>query len=743
MRIGSISLGLGIAAIAASGASGSACSAKKVTEIVPGATTQIQVPLDIAALRVDIKSNGATVSCTSYLAQDGSLVLPTTIGIIPKNDGSEGTTTITVEVRAYDNAGISSTLSDLQTCGTTPVGQPGGPRALRRSIQTFVDQHELFLPMPLSYSCFDVDCSADSNPSDACKGAQCVTADIDSTTLADFNPQLIDGTGVCFDPSTCFGDAVPAVPVDPVHCIFEFPETKVPSGGLNVRVFYQDGAWVYNVATSQFEQQITPKSEQEILNEDQAGSASEGFTIPDPTRPQQFQLAPGLCALYQQATTPPAPPTSGTTTATYHMISDVQVASLCEPKSALLPICAPQQKSAAIEADGAVSTSVTCGVPMTLEPVPSVLYLVMDDSKVMGGAFGAQGYATAMNLTLQNPAFKRTFVGFRFLDHCGSDAGADPYLSPAVVFGLAGEVQPKIAQLLLSPAPPDSACDVSTGVGCAPIDLVAATNPTTGGAYAEAASFAGGLGKSLNVEAVMFFVNRAPTTSSNDAGAGDASGVDGGGTAPGELSGAECPSVSGDEATALGTAAQKALSTSGLQTFYVVLSNDNASQPGDAPPLAFYDQVAQQAGQPQMVIDATQPIAMAQQAVQNFASVATGLGTCVYELPPGVDTSAQLSFTIPVAIPPTTTTAPVPVPVPYAPDCNAASQSPPEGGAAPNGWNIEGTPPSRIRICGASCANLQSTVQAVSALTLASDGGAASAPEVPVTVTMSCANAGD
>lgn len=271
-----------------------------------------------------------------------------------------------------------------------------------------------------------------------------------------------------------------------------------------------------------------------------------------------------------------------------------------------------------------------------------------------------------------------------------------------------------------------------TGAGCSTLDLSAATD-LNNGAYAEAAKFASGLGEPLNVGAVMFFVNRAPTTGTSGDGGSDA----GGGTCAGEFSGPECASAPANELTTLATAAQEALSKDGLQTFYVVLSNDNSST--NTPPLCFYQQVAQMAGQPNMVIDATQPLAMAQEAVQNFAGVATGLGTCVYELPPGVDTSAKVSFTIPIATPPTTTTAPVPVPIPFAQGCNAAAQSS-DAGTAPDGWNIDG---NHIRICGNSCSNLQHTVEAVTAITLSGDAGtsgAAAVPEVPVTVTMSCAN---
>jgi hypothetical protein len=84
--------------------------------------------------------------------------------------------------------------------------------------------------------------------------------------------------------------------------------------------------------------------------------------------------------------------------------------------------------------------------------------------------------------------------------------------------------------------------------------------------------------------------------------------------------------------------------------------------------------------------------------------------------------------------------------VTYNANCNSTNQT------SQTGWNLEGSPGGiqHLRICGSSCTDLRESVLAVSAATLGgsgdggtsttvSDAGAASIPEVPVTVTLPCA----
>ena len=70
-----------------------------------------------------------------------------------------------------------------------------------------------------------------------------------SPTLVDFDPSLVDGTGICFSPKACFGDkpdggsslAIAPLLVDASTCTYAFP-APAPLG-LNVRAYYQNFAW--------------------------------------------------------------------------------------------------------------------------------------------------------------------------------------------------------------------------------------------------------------------------------------------------------------------------------------------------------------------------------------------------------------------------------------------------------------------------------------------------------------------
>ena len=681
---------VGLFGIIAASAFASGCTAKKPTELVPGVFTQVEVPRDLAQIRIDVMSNGGRVFCRSYDVTNGMVLLPATLGVVSQTSPA---TTVTVEIRGYDQGGSGG--NDVLSCGTAAVDSPGGPRVLRRSIQTFVDEHTLFLPMPLSYSCFDTDCSQ-SGTSATCKGGLCVGATIAASSLVDFNPSLVDGSQGCFQPGACFAAQAPAVLVDATSCTYRLPQGQSAGAGINVRVFYQDFAWVSNPVTKQYEAQVKGTSEQEILSSD----AAEGFL---PVAGDLFQLAPGLCSLANAAANPPASPPAASSLpagAGYRTISNVLVSTSCKTKSPLFPICRSGQAGAAKLADGGTTTDVACNVAVPLVPAPSAVYLVMDDSSAMGGAFGKDGYATAMNLSLAAPVFKRTYVAFKFLPHLLLDcsAPATSFASPDFDFGLAQATQPKIAASLLhwmAPAGPQD------------LYLEAAMRPE--GAYARVAQFARGLGETLNVGAVMFFVNRTPSSGGADGGADPT------------LGGADCTP---DALTTIRTAVQGAYNggnaaadgTPSLYTYFVVLDN-----PQHMPPLAFFNQVAAAGGA--TTLDSTSM--NGQQVLASFAQTMTAVGTCLYELPPGVDASASLAYGV------------FHTPIAQASGCSATQQ-------AVDGWSIDG---GHIRICGKPCADLRNAVFAASVGALqaagADAGTATPVPDVPVTATMQCAAAGD
>ncbi len=695
------------------------CSNDKPTELVPGALSQVQVPRDLDGIELEVKADGVVKFCASASVYDGQVELPRTLGVV---SGESVQTIVTVTIR-----GFSQSMNNPNFGGCfdgVAVGAPDGPQVLRRSIQTFVGQHTLFLPMPLSYSCFNTDCtSAASSTASAsadtttCAASRCVDLSgqdpkAAAAKLVDYTPSLVDGTDVCFSPALCFADEQPAVLANDADassalaggasdCTYEF-ETPPPGSGLNVKVFYQDFAWQMDSVTHAYETVSNNAGEVEILNEDPV----EGFTV-SPDNPQHFTLAPGLCDLVKAATTPPPQPASGTLV--YHTISGVHAASACAPKASLLPICAGQRNPPVTLADGGVTpnlpdggttTDGTCNVALPLVPAPSALYMVMDDSVVMHAAFGMAGYATAINLSLTDPIFKRTYAGFKFLPHLDSDCTGltTSFATPDVGFQLAAQAQPAIAPKLEDWVAPLG----DTVASPRHLDLLAAMRLP--GAYDEVLNFLQQLGQAPDVAGVMFFVNRIPD--------------------PTPLTGNDCPIANFTPLTpteaarqALETEAQAAFAgASTLRTFFVVLDDDAKDGPTVAVP--FYQQLQTDLPQAVTTIDATS--SMPDQVLANFTTVVTQLGTCLYELPAGLTSPAQAQVTYSIPGAPATVVA-------VDPTCNAGSQN------TANGWNVDEN--ERLRICGTACTDLRNAILLAGATALSNN---VAVPDVPVNAALLC-----
>jgi hypothetical protein len=190
----------------------------------------------------------------------------------------------------------------------------------------------------------------------------------------------------------------------------------------------------------------------------------------------------------------------------------------------------------------------------------------------------------------------------------------------------------------------------------------------------------------------------------------------------------------------LAAEAQAALAHN-INTYFVVL-NDTQQQSSSV--LSFYNGVASASAGAASVIDATS--ADPALVVGQFASTLTSLAACLYALPAGVDTTAQLTFTVPANTPILNPTSdPVAFPIAQSPTCTAATS------ATGSGWNIDN---GRIRLCGTSCQQIEQTLTAVAAAALQSfagdaggglpaDAGVPVVPAVPVEVTMPCAATGD
>jgi hypothetical protein len=700
-----------LGAVSVISASGAGCSTTKPTELVPGVSSQVVVPHDLQAIRLTVTANGGIVFDRTYdVGPDSTVTLPSTLGVI---SGESAQTVVAITVRGYETPCDMS--PDCMQLGNAPVGDDGS-RILRRSIQSFVDQHTLFVPMPLTYSCWNTDCGAEGM---GCKGNQCVDATMVESALVDFDPSLVDGTDVCFNPQQCFGDPadggkslaiVPSL-VNADDCTYELPAIPgIPAtaGQLNVRVYYQNFGYVGGTPV------LKTGGEQEILNED----AVEGFTLvgaPDGGAPDAgtsggtfFQLAPGLCKLVQAAANPPPPPVNGTDGGTtggassYITISDIRVSNLCPPKKPLLPICAGYQvNSLPTVPGGEMSSDGVCNVGVALAPTQSALYLVMDDSAVMDGAFGPMGSATALSLSLSDPVFKRTFAAFTFLPGQAADCtgATTPFTTPKIPFGLAGTVQSQIAAQLDGWVPTDTKAMPS------PLELQAAMR-LDAGAYAAVIDFL--KGKELpNIAAAMFFANRAPDLTN------------------------DCNPPLANQTTvkaALESEISAAFNgTPSLQTYFVVLDDDAHDTATPAGALTFYKQVQADLPQAVVTLDGTQAMTSMQAAqteAANFSKLVTQLGTCLYDdsLPAGTDlTKVEVAFNVPGQ--------PSAV-VPHAAACNAANAG------TVDGWNIDN---GRLRICGGSCSNLRNGILASAAAALQMK---IPAQDVPVTATILCSGSG-
>jgi hypothetical protein len=183
-----------------------------------------------------------------------------------------------------------------------------------------------------------------------------------------------------------------------------------------------------------------------------------------------------------------------------------------------------------------------------------------------------------------------------------------------------------------------------------------------------------------------------------------------------------------------------------INTYFVVLNNQQLSP---QPQLDFYNSVASAQGTGASVLDATstQP----SNVLQSFQSTIAAVATCVYDLPPGIDTTATLSVTVPPATPLFNATPfPAQIPIGFSSACNAQTQSDPTA----QGWNIDN---GRILVCGQSCNNVKAVIGAVALAALqqlagdggldggipvTADGGAPATPDVPIDVTMPCGDAG-
>ena len=375
--------------------------AKPATQFTVGVTTQIVVPDDVQAVRITASTGGNRGFCQTYPVVDGKARLPQSLALAP-DPTSNAADQVTVTVMGFS---VSKQRIDLEAtfddCTIPNVSRsdsatedPSSPapnaRILKRSKQSYVDARNLYVPMALKYSCYGVSCSGDQT----CKGGKCVTSVVDPTLLPDYDAALLYGTtSACFDSELCLGDAVGVSVIDASQCIYEVPSgTSVLDRGVNVRAIYEH-------------------FRAEVLDLDPI----EGFTIPDPTKPHRFQLAPGLCS------------GSGP------KILNVAASTTCVSKNAFQPLCAKDSTTT------------------TLAPAPSAVYLLVDQDSSMVDYLGptidpSANLEVALGLALQDPVFMTTKVALARVPKPGAECTASNYSSATFApFDAATTLQPLLS----------------------------------------------------------------------------------------------------------------------------------------------------------------------------------------------------------------------------------------------------------------------------------------------------------
>ena len=400
------------------------CSSTRPTEIVAGVSTQIRVPDGLTAVGLSVQVGGAVVFCENYRVTDDIATLPGSLGVMGDTGlGRRGA--LTVQVIGFRNPDSEFSKDCINTRPET-----GGLDTLviRRRRLTFVDDKIKFLPLPLKESCADnLTCKED----ETCVGGKCVDANIDATTLANYNDSLLFGnTSTCFDASRCMdGLSVPVQLEDRETCTFRalWPEAapRPEEGGLNVRLFYKSfGSEILDLdaATTEVDQR-------------------EGFSFMGAGEdPLTFRLAPNLCESNYNTELP--------------NVLSIEASAMCAAKRALQPICKgytpPDPLTALRPGDGAPDSAADPGICTLagLEPVESAIYVLMDHSLSMSKFFGDGGLAYAIGIPLSSPVARRTKVAFDFLppraDHCGTDA----YATPSIPFGAVEEIRLRIGAIL-------------------------------------------------------------------------------------------------------------------------------------------------------------------------------------------------------------------------------------------------------------------------------------------------------
>jgi hypothetical protein len=203
-------------AILAASVAGTACVTRDTsTQITVALSAETEVPreLDTVAVVV-VDAKGSEIYRNEYPVASARF-FPTTLAIVPRDDDSLDRP-VTIEVRGSKGGGASG-------------------QVFRRAIVPFFKGRTLLVAMPLRMACFDF---ADCKPNETCAGGRCVAAELDASTLLDFQEERVFGglpSAGCFDEAACLGDSAPVTVAS--DCTFALPAAATgPDASSRVNV---------------------------------------------------------------------------------------------------------------------------------------------------------------------------------------------------------------------------------------------------------------------------------------------------------------------------------------------------------------------------------------------------------------------------------------------------------------------------------------------------------------------------
>ncbi len=375
----------------------SACSSPEATELLVGVSTQVEVPRELQTVRLDVLAGPDPIFCSNYEVFNGRVQLPRTLGLTKQQANLPITVAIYGFLQKKDalplDCKLAPKVKNADDPNLTETEKAEAARVLRRSIQPYIDDQILYIPMPLKYACFDKECPKET---DTCKAGRCVDATTDPKTLLPYQEGFTNGSSsTCFPLKDCmFGaGAAPMQVLDKATCRY-----KVPGGSLsNMNVMLAFDEFVV-----------------ELLDQDK----DEGFFFPDPQgQPDVIQLTDALCK---------GEPV--------HKILSVVASASCPPKSIYQPICNNGD------------------IPLT--PATSSVYVLIDpaiggDSWSKPSAGETKSLKEQIEGALALPSFSNTSVVVEVLPpsppgtpSCGAPAG------PARVSGRITDVYKGVQTLL-------------------------------------------------------------------------------------------------------------------------------------------------------------------------------------------------------------------------------------------------------------------------------------------------------